>query len=432
MELDTDAIWVEFESAVAYETKRRRKDEAIFGVDENDSRLSFKCANTDMVEVVELGNGDWHVCKGKRCQYITIDADRNYVCSISGLSFCAEFAESSDACWTGRSTSSGDPDHVGGTPIGGWRPRRDAFAESQRAFEAAKLINDSEVTYVESAKEKAAREARSAQRRGALCVDEVEVETGPPKKTRTARRTMSKEFFEKLGAEASVVMDRLTQTKTAVNKTEKDGMPPPPPPKADPRLQSFEFVKKLLMRKHMDRASKGLERFDIDSVHNVFLKANAFAKAQRAKSEITVAKKRANFSGETKSRMVALILALWRAVCATPFLRDEEAKRGADSFRPFVSGVLYALKRGVKLQNGLEIIPSIPSLADQLPTLRSTDATAAARQLQSASHRGLCTLHKSVCSLEQVTEDTFESFNEAHVALQDAARVAAQLTSFVN
>ena len=77
-------------------------------------------------------------------------------------------------------------------------------------------------------------------------------------------------------------------------------------------------------------------------------------------------------------------------------------KRSTDGFRPFAAGVLFGFKRGARLANGAVIIPVLPSVTALLPQLRSQNAKPAAKQLQSSSHRGLCSLHHAIASLEDL------------------------------
>ena len=79
----------------------------------------------------------------------------------------------------------------------------------------------------------------------------------------------------------------------------------------------------------------------------------------------------------------------------------KEKAKNTESFRPFISGVLYALKRGVALSDGTAVVPQLPELADALPALRATAANSAAKTIHASSHRGLCTLHRSIASCEE-------------------------------
>tara|TARA_B110000093_G_C12822531_1_gene347549 strand:- start:15 stop:317 length:303 start_codon:yes stop_codon:yes gene_type:complete len=86
---------------------------------------------------------------------------------------------------------------------------------------------------------------------------------------------------------------------------------------------------------------------------------------------------------------------------------------------------LYSLKRGVYLEDGTCVVPELDSLAVHLPALRSTHSTPAAKQLQSSSHRGICSLHRSIASI--TTIDSEETIRQVQQLLIDAARQAALL-----
>ena len=103
-------------------------------------------------------------------------------------------------------------------------------------------------------------------------------------------------------------------------------------------------------------------------------------------------------------------------------------RKGNDSFRPFAAGVLYSLKRGVYLENGTCVVPELESLAAHLPALRSTHSTPVAKQLQSSSHRGICSLHRSMTSISGM--DPKETTQVTQL-LTDAARQAALLREIV-
>ena len=103
-------------------------------------------------------------------------------------------------------------------------------------------------------------------------------------------------------------------------------------------------------------------------------------------------------------------------------MRDD--RKGNDSFRPFAAGVIYSLKRGVYLENGTCVVPELETLAAHLPALRSSYSTAQAKQLQSSSHRGICTLHRSMTSMSNMEPEEAEQVSQL---LTDAARQAALL-----
>lgn len=104
-----------------------------------------------------------------------------------------------------------------------------------------------------------------------------------------------------------------------------------------------------------------------------------------------------------------------------------------DSFRPFAAGVLYGTKNGIVMNdlhgNEFELVPHIPQIADQLPTLRTSANNHAARQLQSSSHRGMCAIHRSIASVGELDPDEQQ---EVVAKFKAAARVGFQLLEYIS
>ena len=109
-------------------------------------------------------------------------------------------------------------------------------------------------------------------------------------------------------------------------------------------------------------------------------------------------------------------------------MRDN--KRGNDSFRPFAAGILYSFKRGIYLNDGMCVVPALDALAVHLPALRSPQSTPAAKQLQSSSHRGICSFHRSISSMESMNDE--DDAAEVRRLFSDAAGQAAFLRALVH
>ena len=319
--------------------------------------------------------------------------------------------------------------------VGGWKTRRDGFSESAKAYEAARSITAQAVECAETAQERALRLAKLASKRGARCVDDNEREH-EAKKPKVVRKNLEgREVAEKLRADAGAVLDKLTQpvgeTQSAKEAAKSN---------IDPRLSDLRFVTNVALRKWSKRVQAGEDRADQSRLHDVLVGANEFARQKRQEileassiSTLTGKKRREAFDGVLKSNFAALIVSLWRACASTPYL--ELSRRGGDSFRPFVSGIAYSLKRGVQcsLLDGEQLVPCLPHLAESLPTLRSADASAQARQLQSQSHRGICALSRSISSVEDlITENSEpERVRECINEFRTAALVCKQFVEYV-
>jgi len=387
--------------------------------------------------VVRLPCGDFHVCGGTHgCKFATEDKESYLVCPYSGAIVGHTAVRSDDAEWTGKSGRSANPDDVGGLPIGGaWRARRDMFQASVQAHMNAKAFKDEEnvmPVYVETDKERRTREERQSAKRGALCVDQ-EPDERVPKRHRTSKKHIrdSDSLFQKLSEEASTVIERLLSTQRQANASasEKTSVGDAPVAQPDPRLQNIDFVTKVALRRYVNECKLKGETANLVAMHDVVVAAHQFVKEQR-EAAIERRKHEARcshrFTSEVKQAASRLIVGLWRASCLTVHMA--QSKRGADSFRPFASGVLYGLKRGVRLPDGTTVVPELPELASHLPTLRSTDATSQAKQLHASSHRGLCSLHRSVASMSSVNREEIES---ALRAFADCSTLARELVAHV-
>lgn len=398
-----------------------------------------KCADAesdDRPVVCQLQSGDFHVCSRHSCPYATVDADsRAYMCSLSGLTWGSTMLADIDPSWTGRSTSSGDPDAVAGTPVGGWKARKDCVAESAKAFEVAKQIVSCEVQCFESEEAREARLARLPAKRGARCVAYDDRDDCEERRPKVQRKLLNGQAAaEKLRIECGAVLDKLTRpvSETITSKASLQ--------KTDPRLSSFEFVSSVALRKWAKRCALGEERCDMSRYHDVLVSAHWFVKEKREQiarenmlCSLTGKKRRCAFDGPLKYQLGALAVALWRAAACSPYLTT--SKRAGDSFRPFISGLCYSLKRGLRCPfiENKEIIPTFPRLAESLPTLRSADSSKGARQLQSQSHRGISCLHRSISSLEdlEALDPESEVVREARREFVVAARICAQFRAFV-
>ena len=200
-----------------------------------------------------LSDGDFHMCFGLQCEHLTLDRERQLVCSITGMIVGVEHSRDYDAGWTGRSTGSANPDDTAGTPQGGWVRRRDMFSASVSAYRNAHSISDHEVVLPvvqrgansESDIDPTTGIARPIVKRGALCVDEVPSDV-PQKRQRAPRTQFSREALEKLAIEAMQVISALLIVE--LNDTVRDA---PQTRKLDPRLQNLDFVRAVALRKYV-------------------------------------------------------------------------------------------------------------------------------------------------------------------------------------
>jgi hypothetical protein len=200
-----------------------------------------------------------------------------------------------------------------------------------------------------------------------------------------------------LAGEASQVVRRLLGTLEGVTALSSQ-----PPAASDPRFENYDFVFSVGMRRYIARCRQKREPVQLSEIHDICISSNTFVKQKRKDAEKrarAVKVKALATDGRTIDLCASLIVSIWSAVCITSHFMHHQS---GDSFKPFASGIMYALKRGLWLPNGVMIIPQLDDLSDQLPVLRSLVASATAKQLQASSHKGLCALHKAITSIEEM------------------------------
>ena len=396
------------------------------------------------MHVMRLSDGDYHVCFGLTCRDAVIEKNRQVVCAVSGMIVGIDPAPHfGDGGWTGRSTSSANPDDSAGLPIGGWARRRDAVSLSMDAYHVAQTIDDGDVLPSKTATPNTSALPRPS-KRGASCVDVLDEETA----TRRTGELISKEpwtsdVWNKLVMDATNIISKLFCNTQALQPPQ--AAPPATQEALDPRLQNVEFVRRAALMRYGRNCASGLCALTMDGIHDVCVQANEFVRQQRmlaanrndaAQEAAKSSKGKGNcrrtirgdrISGQQKTSIAELIVRLWRAATHTPYMK--QGKKSNDSFRPFAAGVLYTFKRGLYLEDGTCIIPQLPTLAALLPALRCPKASAAARQLQSSSHRGVCSLHRAIASISEA-DDPAEK-KEIKQAFASAAQSAALLRELV-
>ena len=406
-------------------------------------------------QLVMLGNGRWHVCKGTDCPHVeqSADLEHHYICKLSGrvVSGCKE--SSHDASWTGRSCTSSDPDMQSGA-IGGmsaWKGKRNAFSASAAAYAIASNMtmddisfnvgaeNDgtccSDVVLMNNEEQQLPNEKQEV-KRGAPCVldvDEHAIQT--QKRNKAIRRISSlqdKEFQTRLLCDASNVVVKLFSLNNKIPATVplKDrSISSASATLNDPRLENYDFVLNMALKKYAVRCKNSKSAPTVSEIHDVCMATNKFVKQRRKEAQertnSSTSSRKIALNGITVDLCSQLILTLWSAMCTTPHFVGHQT---GDSFRPFAAGVMFALKRGLRLPNNMVLVPAIEEIASQLPTLRSNTATNSAKQLQQASHRGLCSIQRGLSSIDTMSNEDQEV---AIKQLKVVAGVANRLSRFV-
>ena len=342
--------------------------------------------------------GDIHVCRGRKCPHLQLNEDKCYVCGLTGVVF-APMSVREDYS-TGRQAGSSNPDDHAGEPLGGqWKPKKDMHAMSNQAYIGAEALKDEEP---QPATPLAAKRDpnKAPAKRGARCVDEPQPkdEVAVKRQRSHKRNNMSREKFRSLVEDAENILCKL------VNFDKRVEAKPSKAVVRDPRLMDKDVLFNAAMKKYVKECLAEGTMPTLDAIHNISLAASNIAAEEKRKAAVEEGNQALILKVRMREQITSLAVSLWSASCETPYMSD--SRRGADSFRPFISGVLYALKRGVSLPDGTVVVPACPKLAEALPALRATAANSVAKALHASSHRGLCTLHRSIssCTDEQAAE----------------------------
>ena len=341
----------------------------------------------DYGKVIPLSNGDVHLCKGENCPHLILNEELFYVCSLSGcIVSCTKIR---DDLSTGRITGSADPDANAGEPVGGkWAKKRDQVMMSEQANIIANSIDDTEEV-------KKAEPKKPAPKRGARCVDDEEVQYKPKRNKQTKNDT--REAFLALCASVEQIITKLVIfDRRETCKTVKGA-------RAEPKNMNFDELLRLALTKYARECLSLNVSPSVDTIHNIVLLTKRVAREQQKKQQNTIkdnerARATLLLKISLRTDVCSLAVKLWQAALLTPHMTQN--RRLSDSFKPFVCGVLYALKRGVSLPDGTSVVPCCPELAAALPVLRATAIASQAKSLHASSHRGLCTLHKAIASCD--------------------------------
>jgi hypothetical protein len=319
-----------------------------------------------------------------------LNDDRFLVCTKSGVCFEAEQVE--EAFDNQLVRRSGNPDdHGGEVAYASFKGRRDSVSASEMAHMQAAKIDDSK--HVEWRPLESERR-REVVKRGARCVGQAAI-VEKTRRTRTPKReVVDCAGKEALVQDASNVISRLLHADGMREAVVEDS--------ADSKLANVNVPDLVdqLTRRYVRQCMATNQRVNLHVVADIEIGAFEAVRDARMRIRYARAHTASNVPVELREAMARLSVALWTASCRTKYVKEVSR---TDGFRAFVSGVLYGCRRGFTLANGVALIPVLPALAEVLPTLRMASQTSV-KSLQASSHRGLCTLVKSLNSIESQEE----------------------------
>ena len=377
----------------------------------------------DPVVLVPLSDGDVHLCRGHRCPHVELLSDKSYVCALTGM-YIGVLSTREDRS-TGRFEGSNDVDLKAGEVVVKWKAKRNAVDLSEQAVLLSQNIDDAmpvpsspsdetvDVGKVDlervdvdepaiasaQTQTKRGRKRKNIVKRGARCVDEVAA-APEPKKRALVETT---DAMLALTHEAACVIRKLVcyTEKAERNVDENVALRHGRVTVDDPRLCDEHALYENALRRYVKEvvSSGGVPTLD-DAVSLSIVANKVSSEAKQRATTMALQKKNASILLRVRVREIlsSLIAQIWVACEKTPYMIT--SRRPSDSFKPLAAGLVYALKRGVFLSSGSAILPKCPELTSALPVLRETARGSAAKSLHSASHRGLCTLHRAMASCE--------------------------------
>lgn len=93
-----------------------------------------------------------------------------------------------------------------------------------------------------------------------------------------------------------------------------------------------------------------------------------------------------------------LVVQLWRCSQMTPYMIS--TKRPSDAFRHFAAGVLFGMRRGMKMADGTIVVPHSRSIEHILQLSTTVPRGTSAHEVHLQAHKGTSTLQRCLGSLE--------------------------------
>lgn len=398
-DLDEEALWAEARAAAAEARGFSDSDVELDAVssDSEDERQPQRRRRA----MARLPNGDLHVCRpGVHCPFLVPNLDRILVCQYTCIEHGPETTHEFFDLSNGLGQRTGDQDALCGEPqYGKWIRRADPVAASRQAFESACMFDEEATDFSAfcSLSSAAAPLGKKQCKRSALCVGERALGE-PSRRFRSNKRNVTDQHAcQTLQNEAESVLGKLINYDRASSFKRKPqgGRTQRSKPPVDPRMCDEGFVFRASVKRYARECAANGVAPQLDTLHNLALLSEAVSRT--AREEAAEQESDGIRTAKFRKMVGSLVVALWAAMCQTPYMK--KARRGNDSYRPYVCGVFYGMKRSVKLQSGGVLVPACPQLAAALPQLRGTGGNSMAKTLHSSAHRGICTLSRCIASV---------------------------------
>lgn len=241
---------------------------------------------------------------------------------------------------------------------------------------------------------------------------------------RSSRRATSVEALLK---QASEVVDSLTSGKRKTNVPQIGSRTFKTKKVHEDSLTDKEHLFQNAAKVYLHRLQLDSKALSIHTLHDIQLNINwsLVNKSNRFKAhEDAVARSRRYI--EIRDLAAQLAVSLW--LCVAHNKRVTMRRKVGDGFKSFASGVFFSMRRGVKLDNDVMIIPKCNHLADALPDIRSEHEDKRALENHLAAHKGIRTFHRFINDLK--TSEVVANFKPAARSAQMLQEVIDQYDQY--
>lgn len=393
----------------------------------------FRSSRDDETDEPLPTHRDGLPCMGMRgCPFLVVGKDKNWTCSHTGLTFGQLAVDDGSTSYKRR--RSDITEDMSEAPISSSRRQRDPVAASMSAFLLARSIKDEDGVAQTAALSSpwtpsipSASLASSAAQ--ATKPERVEDPTKPKRLSKNSlsaasnRRVVPRQAS--LLSDATSVLDEVIRVGYAMHRRnhgyldgcgETKGTAPQPPTESNIDVMTIAVV-----RRYIKECQGRNEPPSMHDLHSICYGLRKQVAKQHSNATISSnCARRQWWYLRVRDSIARLAVSLWRNMLRTPYMLTN--RRSHDGFKQFVVGVTYGLRRGVVLGSGVVLIPQCDHICNALPNMRSPrDKRAKHAPFKMSAHRGLCTFHRAMASVDVREQDAFWS-ETARIAkdLQDA------------
>jgi len=358
---------------------------------EGSMELALQHAASDDIEV--------HLCPGPSCVHCE-PTKEGLVCRVSGLAW-PRFA-THDAIAAGHVLSH-DDNGVPSSEQEDLRRKyvsraRDAYQASQLAYACANsniCHNDDEfIAYGIKQELSHWRHASNIKRRA----------PSQSRRCRTSKRDITRINLNALVAEAMIMFDRLVkydgikyEQRSAQGRSRL----------TCPGDTNREFsTNGKDIRYYVEMCQANGEEVNLDKLHGMLRQHDADKLMDGRRNVMrNEHDKYTAWYRSVREHASKLAVCLWKCAVNSPYMKN--GRRTSDNFRPFIAGIFFSTRRGVKLENDMVLIPRCLTIASALPRTRVTTQPSDTHHIHMSSHKGVCTLQKSIRSVSATDRDAF-------------------------